>query len=130
MEAVEYNEVYGWMPQDIINNLDVTDRNRMFLEYLMRQPTEAGWKIVNATVKELGDPFIIYVLKSTLQEGDVTRENVVEMVKEIFHSFACDLNSFAQYVDNYLEETGDSENDKPQKPLPQRDSKGRFIKKQ
>lgn len=136
----EYHEVYGWMPQDIINKLSNADRSRMFLEYIMREPTAAGWKIVFATVNSLGEKFLEYVFQcvaEAYQEEDepLTKEDLIGGMKDLFNSFATDLNLFRDYVDTYLEETGDSEvedqdRDQEEKTLPLRDAKGRFIKKQ
>ena len=119
------------MPQDIIDQLSQYDRSRMFIEFINRKPTEAGWTIVSATVKELGEDFLIYVFDNTVEalKSDnelITKEVIVDLVESLFTGFATDLNTFQEYVSNYLEERGDTVQEK--KDLPKRDSKGRFIK--
>ena len=130
---MEYHEVYGWMPQDIIDKLDTFDRSKLFISFILRKPTEAGWRIVSAAVKELGEPFLEYVFKTTIsslqEDGEFTKEEVIELVKDLFTSFATDLNIFRQYVEEYLDEYAD-ECVEPKKQMPERDSKGRFVKKQ
>ena len=140
MKRTEYHEVYGWMPQDIINKLSQMDRNRLFIEFISRKPTPAGRYIVTAAIKELGEKFIHYMFSTTLEalqvDGEVTKDELKENIQALFESFATDLNVFQDYVDNYLEETGVQEGAdpveetvEPKKQMPERDSKGRFIKK-
>ena len=140
MKRTEYHEVYGWMPDDIVNELSQMDRNRMFIEYIQRDPTPAGRLIVTAAVKELGEPFLDYVFKATVEafESDgeeYTKDDLIGSVNNLFNSFATDLNIFLGYVDTYLEETGVQEGadavEESAEPKKQgRDSKGRFTKKQ
>jgi hypothetical protein len=129
---MEYHEVYGWMPQDIIDKLDTFDRSMLFLSFITRKPTEAGWRIVSATVKELGESFLEYVFKNTInslqEDGEVTKDEVIEIVRDLFTSFATDLNIFRQYVEEYLNEYAD-ECVESKKQMPERDAKGRFVKK-
>jgi len=135
MKRTEYNEVYGWMPQEIINKLQENDRSYMFLEYLKREPTPAGRYIVTTTVKELGDPFIEYLFKKTMDSlkedfETVTKKDLLETVSDLFRMFTTDLNTFQDYVDTYLEDTNTVlEEEVQKKQIPERDSKGRFIKK-
>ena len=134
MKRTEYHEVYGWMPEDIINKLSQVDRNRMFIEFIQREPSPAGRYIVTVAIKELGEPFLDYVFRGAVEAlqsdyEEFTKEDLTELVADLFASFATDLNTFQSYVDNYLEEMDIQENAEPKKQQPERDSKGRFIKK-
>ena len=134
----KYHEVYGWMPQDIINRLNPIDKSRMIINFIMREPTLAGWKIVSATIKELGDNFLEYMLQDIINlyqgnEESVTKETLIGDIKDMITSFATDTNTFRNYVDIYLEKNSDSdvEDDaEPKNQMPGRDAKGRFIKKE
>jgi hypothetical protein len=136
----EYNEVYGWMPQEVINNLDEIDRKKMFLDWVLRKPTASGWFIVRTVIAELGDGFIEYLLKvitETLDDEEVTKENLVEGLAALLESFATDTNILMQTVSVYREEilglddeTLEESESEVKKTLPQRDEKGRFVKKQ
>lgn len=121
------------MPQSVIDHISDRDRKILFLDWISREPSETGWIIVSATVKELGEEFIEYVFRVTyeslLEDGVPTREELISNVTTLFTSFATDLNIFAQFVDNFLDEDLDNDQ-KEEKTLPQRDEKGRFIKKQ
>ena len=141
MKRTEYHEVYGWMLEDIINKLSQMDRNRMFIEFIQREPSPAGRYIVTAAIKELGEPFLDYVFRGAVEAlqsdyEEFTKEDLIELVADLFNSFATDLNTFQSYVDTYLEETGVQEGAdaveetvEPKKQQSERDSKGRFIKK-
>ena len=130
---MEYNEVYGWMPQEVINHLSEIDRQKMFLNWVLRKPSEAGWIIVKSTLSFLGNPFIEWMLKGVMEsleldETPVTKENLTEGLSTLISGFASDANSLMEYVNNYLEENpGASEEEVPTKKL-KRDSKGRFTK--
>jgi hypothetical protein len=136
----EYNEVYGWMPEEVINNLDEIDRKKMFLGWVLRKPTASGWFIVRTVIAELGDGFIEYLLKvitETLDDEEVTKENLVEGLAALLENFATDTNILMQTVSVYREEilglddeTLEESESEVKKTLPQRDEKGRFIKKQ
>lgn len=134
----EYNEVYGWMPEDVINNLDEIDRKKMFLDWVLRKPTASGWFIVRTVIAELGDGFIEYLLKAITETlNDVTKETLVEGLEALLESFATDANILMQAVSAYREEilglddeTLEESESEVKKTLPQRDAKGRFIKKQ
>jgi hypothetical protein len=137
MKRTEYHEVYGWMPDDIVNELSQMDRNRMFIEYIQREPTPAGRLIVTAAVKELGEPFLDYVFKATVEalESDgeeYTKDDLIGYVNDLFNSFATDLNIFLGYVDTYLEEFPESlkiESVSSTTPQPRDPKTGRFMKK-
>lgn len=134
----EYNEVYGWMPEDVINNLDEIDRKKMFLDWVLRKPTASGWFIVRTVIAELGDGFIEYLLKAITETlDDVTKETLVEGLTALLESFATDANILMQAVSAYREEilglddeTLEESESEVKKTLPQRDEKGRFVKKQ
>ena len=137
MKRTEYHEVYGWMPDDIVNELSQMDRNRMFIEYIQREPTPAGRLIVTAAVKELGEPFLDYVFKATVEalESDgeeYTKDDLIGSVNDLFNSFATDLNIFQNYVDTYLEEFPENlkiESVSSTTPQPRDPKTGRFMKK-
>ena len=79
----EYNQVYGWLPQEVIANLSMEDKGRCFIDWLKRTPTDAGWLVVSAVVKKLGDRFIQYMMDSILEGilmvGDEpTKEDILE----------------------------------------------------
>ena len=141
-ERREYNEVYGWMPEDIINKLSETDRKRMFLEWVLREPTATGWFITRTVVAAMGEEFLDYVI-SSIEEGlkedetPVTKEELKENLSILFKSFSADSNVLCEYIRRYRVEVlgmDDSEADPEEEmvsesKLPKRDSKGRFIKK-
>ncbi len=134
----EYNEVYGWMPEDVINNLDEIDRKKMFLDWVLRKPTASGWFIVRTVIAELGDGFIEYLLKAITETlEDVTKETLIEGLTALMESFATDANVLMQAVSAYREdilglddETLEESESEVKTTLPQRDAKGRFVKKQ
>lgn len=127
----QYHEIYGWMPQNIIDKLDNEDRSSLLINFITREPTEAGWRIVGAAVKELGEPFLEYMFMNTIntlqEDGEATKEEVMEIVTDLFTSFATDLNIFRQYVEEYQDSV--EEKVEPKKRMPERDSNGRFVKK-
>ena len=141
-ERREYNEVYGWMPDDIINKLPEIDRRRMFLECMLRKPTATGWFITRTVVAAMGEEFLDYVI-SSIEEGlkedetPVTKEELKENLSILFKSFSADSNVLCEYIRRYRVEVlgmDDSEADPEEEmvsesKLPKRDSKGRFIKK-
>lgn len=140
----EYNEVYGWMPQSVVNNLSPADRGIMFLHWLNREPTDTGWFIVAAVVTALGEDFLEYVFKVVIDgfeedEDPYTKDEVVSLVTGLFESFASDANILYGFVDTYREEMGlkipdvnqDVDQQKSEeKKSPARDAKGRFVKKE
>ena len=127
----QYHEIYGWMPQSIIDKLDNADRSSLLISFITREPTEAGWRIVGAAVKELGEPFLEYMFMNTInslqEDGEATKEEVMEIVTDLFTSFATDLNIFRQYVEEYQDSV--EEKVEPKKRMPERDSNGRFVKR-
>ena len=142
----EYNEVYGWMPESVINHLSQADRMRLFLDWINREPTDTGWLITAAVVTSLGNEFMKYILDCAIEsvEADgeeATREEAVEAVTAMFTAFATDVNILYGFVDNYLEEVNhpvqlgswfntvqESVAEDAWKKQP-RDAKGRFVKK-
>ena len=131
-----YHEIYGFMPSDVINRLSQSDRNKMFLEWLSREPTPTGWFFTKAIVAALGEDFIDYLVEK-IYEGiisdgtEVTRENLLEGVKELMNAFASDINILYEYVELYQEEYPEKQNRGTTSTAPQpRDPKtGRFMKK-
>lgn len=136
----EYNEVYGWMPRNVVNNLSPADRGIMFLNWLNRKPTDTGWFIVAAVVTALGEDFLEYVFKVVIdgfeENGDpYTKDEVVDLITGLFESFASDANILYGFVDTYREEMGlkipDVDRQKSEeKQSPARDAKGRFVKRE
>ena len=137
----EYNEVFGWMPTEIINHLSEIDRQRMFVDWIRREPTPTGWIIVDAVVEKLGDGFLEYLFDCICETMDepLTRESITENLHAVLEAFASDINLLYEFVDNYQEEREDSQipveisgtvqeaEDAGKQP---RDAKGRFVKKQ
>jgi hypothetical protein len=138
----EYNEVYGWLPQDAINQLDMDTRAQMFQDWLNRKATDTGMFIVAAVIKTLGEHFLHYLFTQVLETyADLgvkpTKEDVNDVIKGILDSWASDTNIFHDFLDEYFEEEeirpGDIEMEIPgeeKKPVQGRDAKGRFTKKQ
>ena len=117
----EYNQVYGWLPQEVIANLSMEDKGRCFIEWLKRTPTDAGWRVVSAVVKELGDRFIQYMMDS-----------ILEGMKSLATLFATDGNILYGFVAEYQEFLEDSDSEEPvveESTGRARDPKtGRFLK--
>lgn len=142
----EYNEVYGFMPTEIINHLSSEDRMRLFLEWMKREPTQGGWIITTATINALGEDFLTYIFKCiiSVKGEDSTKEEVIDAITAVLQAFATDINILNEFVNNYLEEVNPFDIDKlfntvqdsvkddlnKDKKCPPRDAKGRFAKKQ
>lgn len=133
----EYNQVYGWLPQEVIANLSMEDKGRCFIEWLKRTPTDAGWLVVSAVVKKLGDGFIKYMMDSILEGilmvGDEpTKEEILEGMKSLATLFATDGNILYGFVAEYQEFLEDSDSEEPvveESTGRVRDPKtGRFLK--
>ena len=133
----EYNQVYGWLPQEVIANLSMEDKGRCFIEWLKRTPTDAGWLVVSAVVKELGNRFIQYMMDSILEGilmvGDEpTKEEILEGMKSLATLFATDGNILYGFVAEYQEFLEDSDSEEPvveESTGRVRDPKtGRFLK--
>ena len=138
----EYNEVYGWLPQDIINKLTEVDRTRLFFNWLRRKPTTTGWFIARTVVEAMGEEFINYmiagVVESIREDGrEPAKEDIVDGLTILMESFATDTNILYEYIHTYRTEVlgQDEENDlfetpksEEKKASPKRDAKGRFIK--
>lgn len=131
-----YHEIYGFMPSDVINRLSPSDRNKMFLEWLSREPTPTGWFFTKAVIATLGEDFINYlfekIYEGIISDGtEVTRENLLEAVKDLMNAFASDINILYEYVELYQEEYPEKQNRGTASTVPQpRDPKtGRFMKK-
>lgn len=117
----EYNQIYGWLPQEVIANLSLEDRGRCFIDWLKRKPTDAGWFVVSAVVKELGDGFIQYMMDSILEGilltgGEPTKEELLEGMKSLVTLFATDGNTLYEFVAEYRKYAlgeGDSDSEEP-----------------
>ena len=132
----QYHEIYGFMPENVISNLSQLDRNQMFLEWLSREPTPTGWFFTKTIVTALGEDFINYLFEK-VDDGinsdgeEVTRESLLEGVKDLMNVFASDINILYEYVELYQEEYPEKQNQGTTSTAPQpRDPKtGRFMKK-
>ena len=132
----QYHEIYGFMPKDVINRLSQSDRNEMIIEWLSREPTPTGWFFTKTIVAALGEDFINYLLEKVddgmNSDGEkVTRESLLEGVKDLMNAFASDINILYEYVELYQEEYPEKQNQGTTSTTPQpRDPKtGRFMKK-
>ena len=132
----QYHVIYGFMPKDVIDRLSQSDRTEMFLEWLSREPTPTGWFFTKTIVSALGEDFINYLFEK-IDDGirsdgtEVTREGLLEAVKDLMNSFASDVNILYEYVELYQEEYPEKQNRGTTSTVPQpRDPKtGRFMKK-
>lgn len=143
----EYHEIYGFLPADVINQIPVQERQKLFLEWLAKGPTQSGWFIVNVVVSALGEPFAEYMFNCVLEsiinsEQEVSKETVQVCLEDLLTHFATDVNTLHQFIDNYLEETGnelkfdfsipgqtedqDQDEEEPVKDEYYRDAKGRL----
>lgn len=140
-ERKEYNEVYGWMPREIVNRLDEDIKREMFAEYILRKPTDTGWFITAAVVKALGEEFLEYLFRSVIEciqdeDGVPDKEEVMDIITGLLESFATDTNVLYCFVDAYFEKKGKKPNvdlqemmTPDEKKTPARDAKGRFVKR-
>jgi len=146
MKRREYHEIYGYLPEDIINKLSENDRRRLFIEFVLRKPTPTGWFIARTVITSLGDRFINYMVENIIQgleeeNEEVTKDAIVEDLQTLMEAFASDSNYLQEYVHYYREEVlgvSDEESDEgdhveeilKEKTCngPKRDAKGRFIK--
>ena len=132
----QYHEIYGFMPKDVINRLSQSDKNEMIIEWLSREPTPTGWFFTKTVIAALGEDFINYLFEK-VDEGinsdgtEVTREGLLEGVKDLMNAFASDINILYEYVELYQEEYPEKQNRVTVSTEPQpRDPKtGRFMKK-
>ena len=124
------------MSKDGINRLSQSDRKEMIIEWLSREPTPTGWFFTKTVIAALGEDFINYLFEK-VDEGinsdgtEVTREGLLEGVKDLMNAFASDVNILYEYVELYQEEYPEKQNRGTTSTVPQpRDSKtGRFMKK-
>lgn len=133
----QYHEVYGFMPKDVINRLSQFDRNKMFINWLLREPTPTGWFFTKTIVAALGEDFVNYLFEK-VDDGmnsdgtEVTKESLLEAVKELMNSFASDINILYEYVELYYEEYPEKLNQETASstvPQPRDPKTGRFMKK-
>ena len=133
----QYHEIYGFMPKDVISRLSQSDRNQMFIEWLSREPTPTGWFFTKTVIAALGDDFINYLFEK-VDEGmssdgtEVTREGLLEAVKDLMNVFASDINILYEYVELYQEEYPERLNRGTASstvPQPRDPKTGRFMKK-
>ena len=133
----QYHEIYGFMPKDVISRLSQSDRNEMIIEWLSREPTPTGWFFTKTVIAALGEDFINYLLEK-VDEGmnsdgeKVTREGLLEGVKDLMNAFASDINILYEYVELYQEEYPEKLNlgtAVSTVPQPRDPKTGRFMKK-
>ena len=133
----QYHVIYGFMPKDVINRLSQFDRNKMFINWLLREPTPTGWFFTKTIVTALGEDFINYLFEK-VDDGmnsdgtEVTKESLLEAVKELMNSFASDINILYEYVELYYEEYPEKLNQETASstvPQPRDPKTGRFMKK-
>ena len=133
----QYHEIYGFMPKDVINRLSQSDRNEMIIEWLSREPTPTGWFFTKTVIAALGEDFINYLFEK-VDEGinsdgtEVTREGLLEGVKDLMNAFASDINILYEYVELYQEEYPEKLNQETVSstvPQPRDPKTGRFMKK-
>ena len=134
----QYHEIYGFMPKDVIRRLSQSDTNKMFIEWLSREPTPTGWFFTKTVIAALGEDFINYLFEK-VDEGirsdgtEVTREGLLEGVKDLMNAFASDINILYEYVELYQEEYPEKLNQETISstvPQPRDPKTGRFMKKQ
>lgn len=105
----EYNEVYGFMPVDIVNKLSQEDRLRMFSNWIEREPTETGWFITKAVIKALGEDFLEYIFKNIIEILDADKddsEEVIDVFTTTLKGFASDINTLYEYIEDFKEARG------------------------
>lgn len=131
-----YHEIYGFMPKDVISRLSQSDRNEMIIEWLSREPTPTGWFFTKTVTAALGEDFINYLFEKVVEgmnsDGtEVTRDGLLEAVKDLMNAFASDINILYEYVELYQEEYPEKQNLGTTSIVSQpRDPKtGRFMKK-
>ena len=133
----QYHEIYGFMPKDVISRLSQSDKNEMIIEWLSREPTPTGWFFTKTVIAALGEDFINYLFEK-VDEGinsdgtEVTREGLLEGVKDLMNAFASDINILYEYVDLYQEEYPEKQNRETASstvPQPRDPKTGRFMKK-
>ena len=133
----QYHEIYGFMPKSVIDRLSQSDKNEMIIEWLSREPTPTGWFFTKTIVAALGEGFINYLFEK-VDEGmnsdgeEVTREGLLEGVKDLMNAFASDINILYEYVELYQEEYPEKQNlerTTSTVPQPRNPKTGRFMKK-
>lgn len=133
----QYHEIYGFMPKSVIDRLSQSDKNEMIIEWLSREPTPTGWFFTKTIVAALGEDFINYLFEK-VDEGmnsdgtEVTRESLLEGVKDLMNAFASDINILYEYVELYQEEYPEKQNRETASstvPQPRDPKTGRFMKK-
>ena len=133
----QYHEIYGFMPKDVISRLSQSDKNEMIIEWLSREPTPTGWFFTKTVIAALGEGFINYLFEK-VDEGmnsdgtEVTREGLLEGVKDLMNAFASDINILYEYVELYQEEYPEKQNRETASstvPQPRDPKTGRFMKK-
>lgn len=149
MKRNRYHEIYGFMPKSIVSHLSVYDKTTLIGLSLSRETTPAGNFMMLATITALGEPFINYLVdnltEAVLAEGGtLTRDEITDIIKDEIAGFAADPNTLMEYINDYVEKTGnplelnwdklgdpaksvkESKPTEEEKPTYTRDSKGRL----
>lgn len=106
----EYHEIYGYLPQEVINHLSEMDKRYAFLNWMQMKPTTAGKFITQVVVKALGTPFLEYLAIQVAQGyadtllNPLTNDVIADGVAETLNLFATDTNILCGYVNEYLKE--------------------------
>lgn len=136
MERIVYHDIYGFMPNSVIRHLSREDKMVMLCGHLTKTATEAGQFIASLVTLTLGEKFIKYVMEKALEalradnEDGIPEEQVQELVNCIFKQFAADSNSLMEFINCYVEETGEKLDIYARDEKQPRDAKGKFIKRQ
>ena len=142
----EYNEVYGYLPQEVINHLSENDRRLAFVTWLQQKPSRGGRLITQAVIEKLGEEFIEFLTlrvaeSNIIDDTPLTKETLVDEINMTLEEFATDTNMLCVCVNDFLDEKGKinpetgkfrvtPENEKTVQGKPVRDPRtGRFIKR-
>lgn len=143
----EYNEVYGYLPQEVINHLSENDRRLAFVSWLQQKPSPGGRLITQAVIEKLGEEFIEFLTlrvaaeSNMIDDAPLTKETLVDEINMTLEEFATGTNMLCVWVNDFLDEKGKTnpetgkfrvtpENEKTVQGKPVRDPRtGRFIKR-
>lgn len=111
MNRNHYHEIYGFMPKSIVSHLSVADKTTLIGLSMARETTPAGHFMMLATITALGEPFINYMVDSLAEalaaEGGIyTRDEIASLIKDELTGFAADPNTLMEYINEYVENTG------------------------
>ena len=135
MSRIIYHDIYGFMPNSVIDHLSHEDKMVLLAGYVSRKPTAAGEFIAAVVTLTLGEKFIKFVTEKAVEalksdDKPFTEEDVQELVKGLFEQFATDSNTLQEFITQYVKETGEVLDIYARDEKQPRDAKGKFIKKQ